>query len=131
MLHKYSSSGFWFNSVLTKIVVQRGLSYCNADNYIPRQIRVCHPADDDFLLDNITAVPDRNGCNGTIRPRETSCEVFSLERDKADMIIVVLSMLLRMLHIQYYDLILQHSLALACIRDFISCCGPHSFCMDI
>ena len=43
--------------------------------------------DDDLFLDNVTTVPDRDGCNGTIRPCETSDEVFSLERDKADMII--------------------------------------------
>lgn len=70
--------------------VQCSLSYCNADDYIPRQIRICHPTDDDLLLDNVTAVPDHNGCNGTIRPCETSDKVFSLERDKADMIIYCL-----------------------------------------
>lgn len=67
--------------------VQCDLSNCNADNYISRQIRIRHPPDDDLLFDNVTAVSDHNGYNGTIRPCETSDKVFPLECNKTEMII--------------------------------------------
>lgn len=74
------------SSSLTNDLGQRYLSSRNADSYESRKVRICLPMDVHSLLDNIHAIPGRNGYDGTIRSSKTSRRIFSLECYKADMI---------------------------------------------
>ena len=72
----------------------------DADHYSPRQIRVRLSLDDYRVLNNLCTISNFDGCYGSVRSCETSDEVFSLECNKADVIIQLhLSTIINRMHV--------------------------------